>query len=86
MDESIALVEFSKHCVETVAYAHIEVGLKIWFPRRHDVETAPDAGTVLTLADIDEHHPRDRRSRSFTPPPASASPTTPDDGSTPPAF
>ncbi|KAH8094296.1 sodium/hydrogen exchanger family-like protein [Aureococcus anophagefferens] len=51
----------------------------------HDVETAP-AGTVLTLADIDEHHPRDRRSRSFTPPPASASPTTPDDGSTPPAF
>ena len=38
MDESIALVEFSKHGrksrVETVAYAHIEVGLKIWFPRR----------------------------------------------------
>ena len=38
MDGSIALVEFSKHsrraCVETVAYAHIEVGLKIWFPRR----------------------------------------------------
>ena len=33
MDGSIALVEFSKHsrraCVETVAYAHIEVGLKI---------------------------------------------------------
>ena len=33
LDESIALVEFSKHsrraCVETVAYAHIEVGLKI---------------------------------------------------------
>ena len=74
MDGSIALVEFSKRsqrsCVETVAYVHIEVELKIWFPRRHDVETAPDAGTVLTLADIDEHHPRDRRSRSFTPPPA----------------
>ena len=38
MDESIALVEFSKHgrrnFVETVAYAHIEVGLKIWFPHR----------------------------------------------------
>ena len=38
MDESIALVEFSKHhrsvCVETVAYAHIEVGLLILFPRR----------------------------------------------------
>ena len=33
LDGSIALVEFSKHnrrdCVETVAYAHIEVGLKI---------------------------------------------------------
>jgi len=33
LDESIALVEFSKHdrrdSVETVAYAHIEVGLKI---------------------------------------------------------
>jgi len=33
LDESIALVEFSKHigkpCVETVAYAHIEFGLKI---------------------------------------------------------
>jgi hypothetical protein len=33
LDESIALVEFSKHCsrscVEDVAYAHIEVGLKI---------------------------------------------------------
>ena len=33
LDESIALVEFSKHsrrdCVETFAYAHIEVGLKI---------------------------------------------------------
>ena len=38
MDESIALIEFSKHGrrarVETVAYAHIEVGLKIWFPHR----------------------------------------------------
>jgi len=33
LDDSIALVEFSKHsrraCVETVEYAHIEVGLKI---------------------------------------------------------
>jgi len=33
LDESIALVEFSKHGrkprVETVAYAHIEVGLKM---------------------------------------------------------
>jgi len=33
LDESIALVEFSKHsrrdCVETVAYVPIEVGLKI---------------------------------------------------------
>ena len=33
LDESIALVEFSRHSrrarVETVAYAHIEVGLKI---------------------------------------------------------
>ena len=38
MDESIARIEFSKHRrksrVETVAYAHIEVGLKIWVPRR----------------------------------------------------
>ena len=38
MDESIALVEFSKHrrraSVETVDYAHIEVALKIWFPHR----------------------------------------------------
>ena len=38
MDESIALIEISKHnrrkCVETVAYHHIEVGLKIWFPHR----------------------------------------------------
>ena len=35
----MALVEFSKHsrrdCVETVAYAHIEVGLKMWHPRRY---------------------------------------------------
>jgi len=33
LDESIALIEFSKpsqrSCVETVAYAHIEVELKI---------------------------------------------------------
>ena len=39
MDESIALVEFSKPsrrgCVEAVAYAHIEVDLKIWIRRRH---------------------------------------------------
>ena len=38
MDESIALVEFSKPsqraCVKTFEYAHIEVGLKIWFPHR----------------------------------------------------
>ena len=38
MDESIALFEFSRNnrrkCVETVAYAHIELGLKIWFPHR----------------------------------------------------
>ena len=38
MDEWIPLLEFSRHsrrdCVETVAYAHIEVGLKIWFPHR----------------------------------------------------
>ena len=42
MDESIALVEFSKHSrrtrVKTVAYAHIEVWLKIWFPHRLAVE------------------------------------------------
>ena len=50
MDGSIALVEFSKPsrsaCVETVAYAHIEVGLKIWFPHRwvggSDYETGPE--------------------------------------------
>jgi len=39
LDESIALVEFSKHRrksrVKTVAYAHIEVGLNIWFPHRY---------------------------------------------------
>jgi len=33
LDESIALIEFSKHsrkpCVGTVAYAHIKFGLKI---------------------------------------------------------
>jgi len=38
LDESIALVEFSKHnrrdCVKIVAYAHLEVGLKIWNPHR----------------------------------------------------
>ena len=38
MDGSIALVEFSKPsrraCVKTFEYAHIEVGLKIWFPHR----------------------------------------------------
>ena len=37
LDEPIALVEFSKRsqkgCVETVAYAHIEVGSKIRMPR-----------------------------------------------------
>ena len=39
MDGSIALVEFSKpsrrNCVKTFEYAHIEVGLNIWF--RHSV-------------------------------------------------
>jgi hypothetical protein len=38
LDDSIALVEFSKHGrrarVETVAYAHVEVGSKIRCPRR----------------------------------------------------
>ena len=38
MDESIALVEFSKHSEkvwsEPFDYAHIEVGLKIWNPHR----------------------------------------------------
>ena len=43
MDESIALVEFSKHSErvwsKSFDYAHIVVGLKIWFPHR---PTAPD--------------------------------------------
>ena len=38
MDGSIALVEFSKPsrraCVKAFEYAHIEVGLKIWFRHR----------------------------------------------------
>ena len=47
MDESIALVELSKSgrraCVKTFEYAHIEVGSKIWFPRRHlgDADARP---------------------------------------------
>ena len=47
MDGSIALVEFSKPsrraCVKTFEYAHIEVGLKIWFRHRR--------GTVLWPTD-----------------------------------
>ena len=42
MDGSIALVKFSKPsrraCVKTFEYAHIEVGLKIWFPHRFAYE------------------------------------------------
>ena len=47
MNGSIALVEFSKPsrraCVKTFEYAHIEVGSKIWFPRRHlgDADARP---------------------------------------------
>ena len=52
MDGSIALVEFSKPsqraCVKTFDYAHIEVELKIWFPRRlAAVDVAPLAYVPL---------------------------------------
>ena len=49
MDGSIALVELSKPsrraCVKTFEYAHIEVGLKIWFPHRR----AGRSGHAVTL-------------------------------------
>ena len=52
MDESIALVAFSKHSERVRSkpfdYAHIEVGLKIWFPRRCDA-----GGQVKRFCDVD---------------------------------
>ena len=60
MDESIALVEFSKHGrkprVETVEYAHIEVGLKVWNP--HRCYAAPFACHLALFAG---EHSRPRR-------------------------
>ena len=31
----------------------------------HDIEDAPDCGMMLTIAEVDETHPRVRRSVSF---------------------
>ena len=50
MDGSIALVEFSKPsrraCVKTFEWAHIEVGLKIWF--RHRLREKPRTLQAVT--------------------------------------
>ena len=84
MDESIALVEFSKHgrraCVETVAYAHIEVGWKIWFPHRLAAELSRWAGrnardvglkdAAAIVADFD--YASFGRAEAAPPPPAPA--------------
>jgi hypothetical protein len=56
LDGSIALVEFSKPsrsaCVKTFEYAHIEVGLKIWFPHRQ-AKWLGAPGIHITRASID---------------------------------
>jgi len=56
LDESIALVEFSKHSERAWSkpfdYAHIEVGLKIWNPHRpwlEDYDVACPAGCGETF-------------------------------------
>ena len=50
MDESIALIKFSKHSEKFWSkpfdYAHIEVGLKIWNPLRYTAKL-PASGTLL---------------------------------------
>ena len=59
MDRSIALIEFSKHgrrtSAETVAYAQIEVGLKVWNPHRRKRTPVSDCIDHACLADYREH-------------------------------